>query len=157
FPGDGVLQMRLAEADAGVEVERIEAALLGEYGFGNLDRGSMCHPIRRSDDEAVEGVAGIEWGALKTVNVGAPHCLCRPGRLHLHAPGLADQQLPGASLVACRRQACGLRRATVDKTRLAQRDVDALDACKLLCTALQQVVGVMRLDPILEELHRDGG
>ena len=37
LPGDGVLQMRLAEPDAGVEVERIEAALLGEHGLGDLD------------------------------------------------------------------------------------------------------------------------
>src|SRR6516165_7623087 len=93
FPGDGVLQMRLAEADAGVQVERIEAALLREYGFGNLNGSRMRHPIRRSDDEAVEGVAGIEWRALKTVDVGAPHRLCWPGRLYLHPPGLADQQL----------------------------------------------------------------
>src|SRR5262249_13980209 len=103
LPGNGVLEMCLAEADAGVQVKRIEATLLGEYGFGNLDGSSMCHPVGRSYDEAVEGVAGIERRALKTVNVGAPHGLCWPRRLHLHAPGLADQQLGGGRLVACRR------------------------------------------------------
>ena len=60
FPGDGMLQMRLAEADAGMQVERIEAALLGEHGLGDLGGRRMRHAVGRTDDEAVEGVARVE-------------------------------------------------------------------------------------------------
>ena len=79
LPGDGVLEMRLAEPDAGVEVERIEAALLGEHGLGDLDRGGMRHAVGRADDEAVEGVARIERRALEAVDVRAPHHGARSG------------------------------------------------------------------------------
>ena len=73
LPGDGVLEMGLAEPDAGVQVERIEAALLGEHGFGDLGGGGMRHAVGRADDEAVEGVARIERRALEAVDVRAPH------------------------------------------------------------------------------------
>ena len=73
LPGDGMQQMRLAEPDAGVEVERIEAALLGEHGLGDLDRRGVRHAVGRTDDEAVEGVARIERRALEAVDVRAPH------------------------------------------------------------------------------------
>src|SRR5436189_33675 len=45
LPGNGMLEMRLAEPDAGVKVEGIEAALLGKYGLGDLDCCGMRHAV----------------------------------------------------------------------------------------------------------------
>ena len=74
-----MLQMRLAETDRGVEVERIEAAILRQHRLGHLGRGGMGHAIGRSDYEALEGIARIERRTLEAVDVGAPHHHARTG------------------------------------------------------------------------------
>ena len=73
LPGDGMLEVRLAEADRGMQVERIEAAVVGEHRLGHLGGGGMRQAIGRSDHEAVEGIARIERRALEAVDVRAPH------------------------------------------------------------------------------------
>src|SRR5437868_5505952 len=78
--------------------------------------------------------------------------------LHCHAPSLADRRLRAGLAV---RQRSGARRRSGypiagQSTWLTQRHVDAFDPGEFHRAALQQVVGVMRLDPVLEELHRYG-
>ena len=54
---DGVQEVRLAEADAAVEKERV-VAVRGRLGDGA--RGGVRELIRRADDEVLEQVAGVE-------------------------------------------------------------------------------------------------
>ena len=75
-----MLQVRFAEPDAGVQVERIEAAILGQHGLGDLGGGGMRHAVGRADDEAVEGIARIERRALEAADVRAPGRKVAPGR-----------------------------------------------------------------------------
>ena len=71
LPGDGVQQMRLAEADRGVDVERIEAGSFAERRFGDLRCTGVRHAVRRADDEAVERVARIERRAFEAADARA--------------------------------------------------------------------------------------
>jgi hypothetical protein len=79
LPGDGMLQMRLAEADRGVEVERIEAAVICQHRLGHLGGGGMRHAIGGTDHEALEGIARVQRRALEAVDVRAPHHHARTG------------------------------------------------------------------------------
>ena len=54
---DRVHQMRLAETHAAVDEERVVRA---RRGLGNGAAGRMRELIRRSDDERVERVAGVQ-------------------------------------------------------------------------------------------------
>ena len=72
FPGDGVLQVRFAEPDIGMQIERIEGPIVRQHGLGHLRGGGVRHAIGRTDDERIEGIAWVERGALETTGVRAP-------------------------------------------------------------------------------------
>ena len=61
LPGDGVHQVGLAEADAAVEEQRVEAhrPALG-HALGDPARGGVRQLVRLADDEIVEGAAPVE-------------------------------------------------------------------------------------------------
>jgi hypothetical protein len=54
---DGVHQVRLAQADAAIEEQRVEG---DRPAFGHAARGGMGQLVRLADDEAVEGEARIQ-------------------------------------------------------------------------------------------------
>src|SRR5262249_12689910 len=57
--------MRLAEPDAGVDVQRIEHHGVAALGAGDLLGGRVSESIRSADDKGVERQARIEWGSAK--------------------------------------------------------------------------------------------
>jgi hypothetical protein len=142
-----------------VQVERIEAAFLGKDGIGDLGGRRMRHTVGWADNEAVEGVARIERRALEAADARAPHDQCGARRVDRDAPRLDGRRLaPGQGLAAlCGDARRGRPDAAVGETRLAQRNFDALSTDELRPATLQQVVRVMRLNPVLEEFHGHGG
>ena len=54
-----------------MNVERIEAAAPRRNGLGDLGGAGVGHAVGRADDEALEGVAGIERRALEAADMGA--------------------------------------------------------------------------------------
>ena len=59
-PGDGLQEMRLAQSDTGVDVERIEHHRLAAARGRDLLGGSQSQRVGAADDETVEGQARIE-------------------------------------------------------------------------------------------------
>ncbi len=139
-----------------MDVERVEAAILGQNGLSHLGRRSVCHAIGSADDEAVEGVARIERRALEAVHMRTAE---RRGR-GLHAghrtPRLGHRHVDIVLRAGLHRHVRRRRRPRGRKARLAEVEIDALGPLELGSTALEEVVGVMRLDPALEELHGHG-
>src|SRR6185436_13107714 len=72
LPGDGMQQVRLAEADRRVDVERVEARCLAQSRLRNLRGTGVRHAVRRADNEALERVARIERRAFEAADAGAP-------------------------------------------------------------------------------------
>ena len=83
-PGDGLQQMGLAEADAGMDVERIEHHRVAAPGGGHLLGGGLRERVGAADHEGVEGQAGVERRAAERLMharrrrpAAAGHCHCR--------------------------------------------------------------------------------
>ena len=152
LPRDGVQEMRLAEADGGVDVERVIATPIAHYRIGDLHGARMRHAVRGADDEALESVARIERRALEATDAGAPDRL--RGRENPGASGSIG--VAHAVDASVGRRTSGLTVRTHDRTRmrLPQGYLDLLRAFELGAAAGQEIVGVVRLDPGLEELHR---
>ena len=70
FPRHRLKEVGLAEADGGVDVERVEAAGLGKDRIGDLARAGMRHAVRSADHEAVEGQARVEGRAFEAGRLG---------------------------------------------------------------------------------------
>ena len=68
---DGVQEVGLPQAGVAVDEQRVVA---GGGGLGDPLGGGVGEPVGRSDDEGVEGVAGVEDGRLapETAPAGAP-------------------------------------------------------------------------------------
>src|SRR5664279_4962718 len=64
-PGDRLEQMRLAEADAGMDVERIEHHRVATLAGGHLLGGGLRKRVGAADHEGLEGQAGIERRAAE--------------------------------------------------------------------------------------------
>ena len=64
FMRDGVHQVGLAEADAAIQEQRVEA---DRAAFGHAAGGGMGQFVRLADDETVEGEARIQRGAGQLV------------------------------------------------------------------------------------------
>ncbi len=101
---DRLQQVRLAEPRAPVDEERVVRL---RRRLGDRERGGMGEPVRRPDDEGVEGVLGVEPAALRPVRDEPldrrdpgwpPATTARPGR-----PGRPRCPSPGA-------RSCGRRR-----------------------------------------------
>ena len=69
-PGDGLQQVRLAEADAGVDVERIEHHRLAAARHRHLLGGGVRQRVGAADHEGVEGQPQIERRAAERVVAG---------------------------------------------------------------------------------------
>ena len=146
-PGDRLQQMRLAETDAGVDVERVEHHRLAAAGRRHLFGCGMRQRVGASDHEAVESQAQIERRSAERIVSGRDR--------RIGCAQLADVE-PQRARVACglddlRRLRIGRRGAD---HRAAHADLDLLDFRLLGLPAGQQAVGVMRLDPALEEPRR---
>ena len=154
LPGDGVQEMRFAEPDRRVNVERIEAGNVAQCRLGDLGGAGMRHAVGGADDEAVEGIARIEGRALEAADA-------RPSRsLRGDQDGAAIAAIGGVR--SCARAVdfahltrCGLLVALRGAgARLAQNDVDLLRTLELGAAAGKEIVGVVRLNPGSEEFHR---
>ena len=69
-PRHRLQQMGLAEADAGVDVKRIEHHGVAATALGHLTRGGMRQRIGPADDKASESQARIERRAAQRVMTG---------------------------------------------------------------------------------------
>ena len=69
-PGHRLQQMRLAEPDAGMDVERVEHHGIAAATFGDLTRGGMRQRVGAADDEACKGQARIERRAAERIMIG---------------------------------------------------------------------------------------
>ena len=74
---DGVHQVRLAEADAAVQEERV----VGVAGaLGDRQAGGVGQAVGRADDEGAEGVARVEAGAARAARRATDAARLQPDR-----------------------------------------------------------------------------
>ena len=146
-PGHRLQQMGLAEADAGMDVERVEHHAVAAAAFGDLARGGMRQRVGAADHEASEGQARIERRAAERVMAGG----YRRGRGGAQfGRGAAVGPLGAARSSAARRFLGGRRAAH----RGAHGEIDAVHFRHLGLPAGQHALGVMRLDPALQKPRR---
>ena len=139
---DGMEEMRLAAADPGMDVERIEAVERGALG----DRlgGGEGHAVGHAVAEALERVARVDRRAAEmSVGLGAPPGL---GRRRGNRRARGRGRDIGGDL--------GLRLRGLGPHRAAHDDLDLEGARPLLGPQREQAVIVVRADPRLEEPRR---
>ncbi len=138
--------MRLAEPDSGVNVERIEHHRLAATGIGDLFGRRMSKRVGTADHEQVEAEARIERRAPERLLLGC-------GRHHEVA---VIRGLHRILAVARRFTALRFRLgAIVAQHRGANADLDPAHQRLLRSPAGQHPLGVMRLNPALQEPCRD--
>ena len=140
--------MGFAEADAGVNVERVEHHGIAAASFSDLARGRMGQRVGAADHEACKGQARVEWRAAERIMAGGYRR--RRSRAQFRrgpAIGLLD-----AALIGRCGSFLGGRGAA---HRRAHGEVDPVHFRHLGLPAGQDTVGVMRLDPALEEPGRN--
>src|SRR6185369_11280063 len=137
-------EVGLAETHGRVDVERVIAAPVARRRVGDLHRARMRHAVRCADDEALEGIAWIERGALEAADAGAPD------RLRGRENAGSSSRLGVARTVdgSLGRNVCRLPvdAHAVARARLAQNDLDLLRTFELGAAASQEIVGIVRLD-----------
>ncbi len=141
-PGHRLKQMRLAEADAGMDVERIEHHGIAAPSFGDLACGRMGQRVGAADDEAREGQARIERRAAERVVIGRD----RRGR--------GRAQLRRGRAASLDRRGCFLRLHHGAHSG-PDREIDAMHFRHLGLPARQHALGIVGLDPALQEARRD--
>ena len=141
-PGDCLQEVRLAEPDARMDVERIEHHGLAAPRERDLLGGSMCECVGAADDESVERQPRIERRAAERLVGG----LCRLMR---------DAQLALGAALDVAHRFNRLVRLRFDRRiaqhRRAMHQIDATDRRQLGLPAGEQLVGVVRLHPALEK------
>jgi hypothetical protein len=145
-PGDRLQQVGLAEADAGVDVERIEHHRIAAASRCDLLRRRVGQRVRAADYERIERQPQIERRAAERI-MPARH---RPERgAHVAAAFMLDAkvapELDGLDRL--------LRRHRADH-RAAHADVQLLHFGVLALPTGQQTLAVVRLDPALQEARR---
>ncbi|MGY4300822.1 hypothetical protein ACVWXN_008917 [Bradyrhizobium sp. i1.4.4] len=140
-PGHGLEQMRLAEANAGMDVERIEHDGIAATPFGDLTSRRMRQRVGAADDEACKGQARIERRAAERVVV------------------CGDRRSRRRAQFRRGRAACFDRRRRLlllhDRAhRGANGEIDAMNFRRLGLPARQYALGIMRLNPALQEARR---
>ena len=79
-PGERLQQMRLAEPDAGMDVERIEHHGVAAPPLRDLFGGGVRERVGAADDEGLEGQARIERRAAESVMHGRDRRRSRSAR-----------------------------------------------------------------------------
>ncbi len=152
FPRHRMQEMRLAHADASVNIKRIVLQRLIGRAFGDLKRGGVRQPVRRADHEGLEGIARVERRALESIE--ARPAVASKGRNH------AKGNEGGGRGWAARRGggACHRRRLQLlDRGRCGwrTRNSSRFDARELGPATSQELVGVMGLQPVPQKLRRN--
>ena len=147
-PGDGLQQMRLAQADAGMDVQWIEHHRVAAPGGRHLLGGGMGQRIGAADHEAVEAQAGVEWRAAERL------MHARIADRHRPAVTIADSKTAAAIVAAGREFGLGLHRHGRAQHGRAHDQLDAADFRLFRLPAGQHALGIVRLDPALEETGR---
>ena len=141
-PGDRLQQVRLAEPDARVDVERIEHHRLAAPRQRDLLGGGMGECVGAADHEGVEREPRIERRAAERLMGG----LCRLMR---------DAQLALGAALDVAHRFDRLVRLHLDRRiaqhRRAMHQIDATDRGQFGLPAGEQLVGVVRLHPALEK------
>ena len=147
-PRHRLQQMGFAEADAGVNVERVEHHGIAAASFGDLARGRMGQRVGAADHEACKGQARVERRAAERIMAGGN----RRGRGRAQfGRGPAIGVLDAALIGRCG----GFLGGRGAAHRRAHGEVDPVHFRHLGLPAGQDTVGVMRLDPALEEPGRN--
>ena len=147
-PRHRLQQMGFAEADAGVNVERVEHHGVAAASFGDLARGRMGQRVGAADHETCEGQARIERRAAERIMVGGHR---RGGGRAQFGRGTAIGVFD-AALIGRRSRFLGGRGTS---HRRAHGEIDPVHFRHLGLPAGENTVGVMRLDPALEESGRN--
>src|SRR5262249_57809676 len=133
--------MRLAQTDAGMDVERIEHNRLAAPALRDLFCRRMGERIAASDHEGIEGEAGIERRAAERI----VHCGNRPGYGDAQIAAVKPDLAPVALERYLVRLVFGCRPARHD--RGAHGKLDAATARVLCLPAGEHLLGIVRLDP----------
>jgi hypothetical protein len=139
-PGDRLQEMRLSQAHAGVDVERIEHHRIAAARDRHLLGGGVRQRVGAADHERVEGQPWVERRA-------AVRLLARRGR------NCEAARLRAVALAMLLAWLC-VGRIGADHRR-AHQDVDATQRRQLGLPAQQDLLAVVRLHPGLEEACRD--
>ena len=141
--------MGLAEADAGVNVERIEHHRIATTSFGDLARRRVRQRVGAADDKACKGQARIERRAAERIVIGGNRCRRRGAQLGRRTiVGTLDDtaHIDGRRRFlwrGCRPQGG------------AHGEIDPMHARHLGLPARQHALGIVGLDPALEEPRRN--
>ncbi len=147
FPGDGVQEVGLAEADLRMEIERVVAQRMIGDRFGHLKRGGMGKPVRRAYDKGREGEASFQRRSFETIPTGA--AIAQGGFFDARGSRLGRLELGRDAFRTAALRKCGLM-------RLTHAELEPVDIGQFGAAARQQAIGIVRLQPVAQEFRRDG-
>ncbi len=148
---DRLQQMRLAESDGGMRVERIEQRMLAGTGVGDATGGRIGELVGGADQKGRERETTIERRAAERLALAAPR------RAHGRLGGLRLDALDdgGRLRLLGRRAGGGVR---IARTRAACRrthvDDDLLERSEFGEEPRANAIRVMSLNPALQEFRR---
>jgi hypothetical protein len=146
-PSQRLQQMRLAEANSGMDVEWVEHDHVAAPRLGDLLGGGVRQRVGASDHEGLEGQARVERRAAERLVHGRDRS-CRAAQVD--AVDLALARIARTWGHLCRLE---LRCQRADHRR-AHGELDAGKAGLLRLPAGQHPLGIVGLDPALEKARR---
>ena len=150
-PGDGIEQVRLAQPDARMDVDRVEAHRVVGGSMGHLLGHLQRHLVGRAGDEGVEGHLGVERAARQRIATRRlRHRLAHQAGRSGHSALLGVLDL--GFLV-------GLRQAWPGLAVDPHREVQPVQGAEFGLEGLEDLFGIVRLHPGAEEpgRHRQMG
>jgi hypothetical protein len=130
-----------------MDVERVEHHGIAAASLGDLARGCVCQRVGAADDEACESQARIERRAAERVMAGRDRCA--RGRAQLDRAAAIDRlgaaRIEGNRCLFCRRGRAHRR---------AHGEIDPMHFRQLGPPGREHALGIMRLNPALQEARR---
>ena len=144
--GDGVEQVGFAQADGGMDIDRVEGHGIVGGGIGDLLGNAKGHFIGFAGHEAVKGHARIDGAARQRIALGL---CCRVARKARHGRSQHGRAggCGGRGLLGGRRLGDDRGQARTGLAIDAQRHLDAADGFGVLAEGLQDAVGIVGLNP----------
>ncbi len=144
--GDRLQEMRLAEPDTGMDVERVVGAAAGR-GCSDAFRRGEGELVRLADDEGLEAHAPVEHGTAGINEITLGSLDLRHGDRSAFGFGGGGDR---SRLAAAQGHDLGRRLRQIARHR-AHREHDAVEARQFGHAVDPQPFGVMRLEPALQE------
>jgi hypothetical protein len=130
-------QMRFAHADARMNIKGVIFQRLVGSVFGDLQRSGVGQPVRRADDEGLEGVARVERRSFKPIKPRPP---VASGHIHYAERGNRRWRRlrPGRGHII--RWRSGLQLLNRGEMRLANPKFQAIHTTKLGAAARKKLL-----------------